>query len=134
VPDHRFSTFLREALDTIALGSPGHHRRLVVLMRPLRLRLHIDGEDLLVSSDGDNIHLGDSDDEEATVVLESSRGAILALLDAERTLEESVLEESIVLRGEVDTLLLFHDGLLIFLNGAARCPSMSRLLQQYRGG
>lgn len=126
-----FAPFLREALDTIAAGAPAHHRRLARLLRPVSLHLRVGREAMGVTSDGAVVEVSGGQ-EAATVRLETSRQTILALLDAETSLEDAVLDESIVLVGAVDDLLRFHDGLMAFLNGAVRCPELDGLLARYR--
>ena len=69
---------------------------------------------------------------EPTAELVTSRNTILSILDARLTLAEAVLSDAIVLKGHVDDLIAFHDGLMTYVRGAVRSPSFPRLLDHFR--
>jgi hypothetical protein len=66
------------------------------------------------------------------VRLETSHGVILAVIDAQLTLESAVLNGDILLQGTTQDLSLFHEGLLTYIRGGVRCPSFPLLLEQFR--
>jgi hypothetical protein len=62
----------------------------------------------------------------------TTRRAILDLVDARTTLMAAVVADRVWLRGSVEDLLAFHDGLMVYLGGAVRSPSFPWLLRQFR--
>ena len=66
------------------------------------------------------------------MTLRTTRREIVALAEAERSLVSSVLLGETVLRGRVEDLAAFHDGLLEFLRGAVRSPSFPGLMDAFR--
>jgi hypothetical protein len=66
------------------------------------------------------------------VTLRTDAATVLRLADAERTVVDATIAGELVLRGDVDDLVAFHDGLVAFLHGAVRSPSFPHLLDHFR--
>ena len=66
------------------------------------------------------------------VELRTTHATVLRVIDAETTLADAVLADSLELRGHLDALVAFHDGLMTYVHGAVRAPSFPRLLRTYR--
>ena len=100
-------------------------------LAPRRARLVIDGESVTLAFDPSGVHVL-PEPIEPTAELVTSRTTILNVLDARLTLAEAVLSDAIVLKGHVDDLTAFHDGLMTYVRGAVRSPSFPRLLDRFR--
>lgn len=112
---------------------PVVHAELGELLRDREARLEMDGEGLGVSFAAGRFRIVD-DAPDPFIDLRSDRRAVLEVIGGELTLEDAVWQERIVLRGELDDLILFHDALMLYLQGAVRCPSFPWLLGCYRAG
>jgi len=66
------------------------------------------------------------------VLFGATRSTILALADGQTTLERALDEGAIELRGTVEHVLDFYEGLLMFAGGAVRCPNFPHLLLEFR--
>ena len=100
---------------------------------PRRARLVIDGKSVTLAFDPSGVRVL-PDLKEKTAELVTSRNTILNVLDARLTLAEAVLSDAIVLKGHVNDLTAFHDGLMTYVRGAVRSPSFARLLDRFRIG
>jgi hypothetical protein len=67
-----------------------------------------------------------------TVVVRTGRATLLDLIDGRSSLTDAVLRDAVLLRGDRQDLVRFHDALWLYLQGAVRAPSMSELLRRYR--
>ena len=100
-------------------------------LAPRQVRLVIGGESVTISFDPSGAHVL-PEAKEPTTELATSRQTILDVLDARLTLADAVLSDAIMLRGHVDDLTVFHDGLMTYVRGAVRCPSFPQLLDCFR--
>jgi hypothetical protein len=100
-------------------------------LAPRRVRLVIDGESVTLAFDPSGVYVL-SGAQDSTAELITSRQTILDVLAARLTLAEAVLSDAIVLKGHVDDLTAFHDGLMTYVRGAVRSPSLARLLDRFR--
>jgi len=98
-----------------------------------RVRLVIEGESVTLAFDPSGVHVL-PEAKESAAELVTSRQTILDVLDARLTLAEAVLSDAIVLKGHVNDLTAFHDGLMTYVRGAVRSPSFARLLDRFRIG
>lgn len=126
-----FADWVGEGLATLRRELPWAYERMAAALGRREVALSVDGEVVAVVSDGARAWLRDRP-EAPTVTLSTSRREIVALVDAERTLVTSVLRGETVLRGRVDDLAAFHDGLLEFLRGAVRSPSFPWMMDAFR--
>ena len=72
------------------------------------------------------------DDGGAHVVLSADHAMIFALVDGEVTIEAAVRQNRLRLRGTPAHLVRFHEGLMLWLHGAVRCPSFPQILADTR--
>jgi len=112
-------------------------------LAPRAVRIALDGEVVTVACTPERATLLDASDapdvldaldaaDAPDVEVRTSRAAIVALIDARSTLVESVLADRVELRGKLDDLVAFHDGLVVYLHGAVRAPSFPALLLLFR--
>lgn len=91
----------------------------------------IDGETVALTFRLDEVHVLHQP-HSPHVEMHTSRQTILDLIDARLTLDQAVLADAIVLRGNVQDLGLFHEAWLNYVRGAVRCPSFPALLDRFR--
>jgi hypothetical protein len=125
-----FTHFLARSLVLFEDELPALYREIARRVGVREVRCHVDFDRVTIFSDGRRLHL--SRRVEAPVVqLSTSRQVIVDLVHAKATLKDALWDDRILLRGNLDDLLAFHDGLMAYLQGSVRCPSFPELLEQY---
>lgn len=66
------------------------------------------------------------------VVCRSTGRTLLELLDGEQKLLDAILSDRLLLQGALGDLLAVHEGLLSYVRGAVRSPSVPTLLGDFR--
>ncbi len=107
------------------------YARMCAELAPREVALDVGGEVVAVAFD-DRGHRALPSPVAPRVELATTRAAILDLLDGRITLLDAVLADRIVLRGGLDDVIAFHDGLMTYLHGAVRSFAMPGLLRSYR--
>src|SRR5262249_48697178 len=128
----RFRDVLEESLRRLRHEVPAAYEVLCRRLAPREVRLRVDGDDVALRFRRRDAILDVP--QRPVVEVETTREAILQLVDARHTLLSAVLAEALVLRGSLDDLLAFHDGLQAYIHGAVRAPSFPKLLARYRRG
>jgi hypothetical protein len=95
--------------------------------------LVVDGEPALVGARGATEIAVAPRREAADVVCTTTTRTILDLLGGRETLLDAVLAGRLELTGGVDALLVWHDVLALFLQGAVRARAFEGLLGEFRG-
>jgi len=129
--DSSFARFIGSSLETLSNELSTAYHLLCTQLASRSVLLVIDGETVALAFDHSGAHLL-PELHNPTVQLHASRRTILDVIDARLTLYEAVLADSIVLEGNIDDLVAFHDGLLTYIQGAVRCPSFPALLDHFR--
>jgi len=93
--------------------------------------IEVDGEVTVVVCEGEGVRLAATAVAPA-VECRTTRAAILDLVDARTTLAGAVMDDQVWLRGSVEDLVAFHDGLMAYLGGAVRSPGFPWLLREFR--
>lgn len=127
-----FADFLDASFDALRRELPEVYAALCRHFGSRQVGIRVADEEVGVRFEPQAVHVGGRLPDPA-IEVETSKADILALVDAARTLVDSVLADALVLRGSPDDLLVFHDGLMIYLHGAVRAPSFPPLLRAYRG-
>lgn len=133
--DSRFGRFLALSLSLLDDEKPGIVVELDRMMASRLISMTIDGVEVRLRFEEEGARVWEPAPEETGapfIELESDRGAILDVVDGNLTLEDAVWQRRIELRGAVADLVLFHDALVVYLQGAVRSPSFPRLLDNYR--
>jgi len=125
-----FRGWVGRGLRTLLRELPWAHARMAAALGAREVEITVDGEVVAVESDGERVWLRDEPGS-PSVTLRTTRREIVALAEAERSLVSSVLLGETVLRGRVEDLAAFHDGLLEFLRGAVRSPSFPGLMDAF---
>lgn len=131
-PPASFGDFVREGLAALDDELPWCAARMVSALGRRDALLTVDAEPVRVRADGARVRVIDAVEFSPCVTLTTDRVTVLRLADAETTVLDAVLDGSITLRGDVDDLVAFYEGLQGFLHGAVRSPSFPRLLERYR--
>lgn len=131
MPERGFTAFLLESFAAMRREVPGAHAEVCRVLARRSVRIEVGGESPLLRFARGEVALG-SGAGAATIEVRATKAAILDLVDARRTLVESVLGDAIFLRGGTHDLLVFHDGLTAYVHGAVRAPSFPSLLRDYR--
>lgn len=129
--ERRFAEFLLESFATLERDLPAVHARLCRHFAGRIVELCVDGESLrlafttqhAVRSYGNAV---------ASIRITTDRDTILDLVDARLGLVDAIMADRLELTGSPDELLLFHDGLMIYLHGAVRAPGFPHILHTYR--
>lgn len=132
VPERSFAGYLEGSLSALRRDLPWIYARLCARVAPRELRLKVDDELVGLRCGEDEIRRIEPPSAPA-VEAHIDRQAILDLVDARITLLDALLEERLVVRGALDDVIAFHDGLMIYLHGAVRDPSFPALLRRFRG-
>ncbi len=125
------AALLAESFDRLATRLPEGHALLRRELLGLSVDLDLDDEHVEVLFERDTIHVRPRDPDRPATVAASS-AAILAVLDAERTLADAVEADLVRVRGSLDQLERLHAGLLIYMHAAVRCPGFAELLARLR--
>jgi hypothetical protein len=130
-PDATFADFLGRSLSLLRREIPWVYARMCGELEPREVLIWVDDLATSVLCEAAEVRILDAP-QAPDVELRTTSAEILDLIDAERTLVEAILAGRITLRGRVDDLIAFHDGLVTYLHGAVRSPSFPPLLASFR--
>jgi hypothetical protein len=125
-----FRDFLDESLCAIEREAPAAYAQLCRHLAPREVLLRVDEEEITVRFGRGRAALDVPQHPAVRVAVTTP--AILDVIDARYSLLDAVLEGAMVLQGRLDDLLAFHDGLLAYVHGAVRAPSLPDLLTRFR--
>lgn len=111
---------------------PDAYHALCATLGTRRVVLEIDAEGVGIDCDGDRLRLGERGPG-AAIEFRATRETLLDLTAGKLSFLEATLGGRILLRGAVDEIAVFYDGLLAYLRGAVRSPSLPRLLDAFAG-
>jgi hypothetical protein len=129
-----FFEFLGDSMDLLRSESPARFASLSRSLDGLTGRLETeDGARAIRFADGRFEHR-EHDVGEADIEVRFKRQLVLDLVDGRIGFEEAIDREMLHVRGRVEIVERYHEGLMIFLGGAIRAPAFSMLLERFRGG
>jgi hypothetical protein len=128
--DASFSAFLRKALDAIAAEVPVAHRAIARALRTRTVSLDVDGDRVLLAMI-DGRHTLREDAAASSIELHADGATLAGLLEARFTLEDALIEGTLVLRGAADDLVALLEVVTAFIHGGARSLSVPPLLGAY---
>lgn len=131
VRDAGFASFLQRSLETLAHERPDVAARLAATLAGLEVTVEVDGEGVLLGSDGERVVCAPAL-RPAAVVVRATRATVLALADGELALLDAVRSDRLHLQGTARDLARFHAALGLYLQGAVRAPSFPDLLHAFR--
>jgi hypothetical protein len=119
------------SLDILRRECPEAYLRVCSSLARLVVALEVDGERVVLGFRPEHIDVL-SADERADVDASTTRATIAHLYDGRLTIGKAIVSDAVLLKGRVDDLVGFHDALLDYVRGAARCPSFPPLVAAYR--
>lgn len=129
----RVSSLLRRSVQHLADEVPDSYRLLLAQLGPMVVELDVDGEVFSLRG-GDRLRVSDGAAPMAGARINTSRDAILDLLDARVGLAEAVDAGAVGVRGALDDVQRVHDTMVAYVHAAVRAPSQPTLLAALRAG
>ncbi|MDT5289553.1 MAG: hypothetical protein QOF88_4442 [Mycobacterium sp.] len=129
----RVSSLLRQSVQHLADEVPDSYRLVLTQLGPMVVELDVDGEVFSLRG-GDRLQVSDGAAPMAGARINTSRDAILDLLDARVGLGEAVDAGAVGVRGALDDVQRAHDTMLAYVHAAVRAPSQPALLSALRAG
>ncbi len=128
------SSLFRRSVEHLEDDVPSSYRLLVAEIGLLVVELDVGDDVFSVHATGDRLQVSSGPAQTARVRIETSRAAILDLIDAKVGLDEAVETGTVSIRGSLDDVQRAHDTLLAYIHGAVRAASVPTLLSQLRAG
>ena len=126
-----FVAFLARSLSLLEAELPQIATRVAASVGARNVACQIDDERFGIVSDGKCLRVITQPAAKSEVEIATTRAVIRTLLEGETTLEDALWNERILLKGELDDILAFNDGLHVYLCGAVRSPSFPDLMSDY---
>ncbi len=126
-----FFSFLSRSIDLLKVDSGENYLRLATTLNGLSASVSTGGESRRVYFDRRQLVI-DETLASSDIEIAFHEQAVLDLIDGKYSLEQSVLNGTIFIRGSVDAIDKFHSALRIYLNGALRSQGFVELLSGYR--
>jgi hypothetical protein len=126
---------LGESFAVLAAELPAAHARMCALLAGRAVAIDVDGERFVAAFEGGQARVASlpaGEDPAAGVRVATGRAAILAVIEARRSLADAVLADEVRVVGDLDRLVEAHHALVTYVHGAVRCPSFPSLLQRFR--
>ncbi len=130
MPERELPELIADSLKTLAREHPPLYGRLVQSLAGLQVHLTLDNSELGIRGGEGAVTVGPTRDPQVHV--RTSGPAILGLLDGRVSLTEALECGLLDLRGDLEPVLAVHQGLLLYLHGAVRCPSFPDLFLRLR--
>ena len=129
--DEGFVGFLKQSLEALRTEQPEAYRQMCLALHPRRVLIDIDGEQVEMRFGRKKAKVRPPSGD-ATISARTSKQLILDLIDHRLTLAESIVEGRFEVKGHLDDLVAFHDGLIFYLSGGVRARSFPKLLRGFR--
>ena len=129
----RYPFLLRRSVAHLADEVPDSYQLLLDRLGPLVVELDVDGQ-LFTLHGGDRLEVSDGPGRDPGARVNTTRTAILDLLDARTGLDEAVEAGAVRVRGSLENVLRAHDTLLAYVHAAVRAPSQPALIDELRSG
>jgi hypothetical protein len=127
------ATLLAESFTVLLREQPEAHARLCARLAGLSVVVEVDEERFTLGFTSRRARLRALNGDESAR-LSTHRRTLLDVLDDRQSLTEAVLADAVEVVGPLDTLLRLHEGLLLYVQGAVRCPGFASLLKRLREG
>jgi hypothetical protein len=125
------AALLAESFEVLAREQPVAYAALCARLRGLGVALSVDEESFAALFDARGASVAGVEGTEGARVL-THHATVLAVLEGELTLADAVLTDAVRVVGPLDLLLRLHEGLVLYVQGAARCPGFGSLLRRLR--
>ena len=124
------AALLRRSVGHLADEVPESYRLVLDRLGALVVALDVDGEQFVLRG-GPRLEVADGPVSGGPRIT-TSRGAILAVLDARIGLHDAVQAGTVTVDGSLDDILQVHDTLLAYVHAAVRAPALPGLLSALR--
>jgi hypothetical protein len=131
VAEERVADLLAESLVVLAREQPEAYARMCERLAGLSVLLEVEAERFVAAFSHRRAWVAPPEGGEAARVT-SRRRTVLDVLDDRQSLTEAVLTDAVEVVGPLDTLLRLQEGLLVYVQGAVRCPGFAPLLRRLR--
>jgi hypothetical protein len=131
VAERAFQLFLGEALELLVREAPTHFAAARERCKGLLVRIAIGEQPAVAVQLQQHPFVRTSGAPEAHVVAATDQDTLDAMLLGQLTIERALLDDRLLIRGELQHALAFLDALLTWIHGAIRCPSFPALYERY---
>jgi hypothetical protein len=122
---------LAESFVVLADGLPPLYAAFCRALLGLTVELWVDGEVMAVRVGPEGARLTPAG-AGADARIETSRRAILDVIDARASLEEAVRDGRVQVLGPLPVVVRLHEGILLYVHGGVRLPAFATLLRRFR--
>jgi hypothetical protein len=129
----RVSALLKRSVEHLEDEVPASYRLILDKLGPMLVQVDVDGESFSLSG-GQRLKVADETLTGPSARINTSRAAILDVLDARVGLEEAVQAGTVRVQGSLDDILRAHDTLRAYVHAAIRARSQPGLLSALRAG
>lgn len=126
-----FRSFLATSFELLQRETPDVYELMCERLASRRVILHVDREGVALAFSRREVRFVPIP-ETADVQASTTSHSVLRVIDAETNLLEAVLADELFVRGKLDDVVAFHEGLTTYVHGAVRAPSFPSLLREYR--
>jgi hypothetical protein len=123
------AAFLQSSFESLRMEQPGAWAEMCAHLKHHTVILQVDAETIALVFRRDGPSIADPIASDAR--LRTTRSALRSLLAGRCSLLDAVLDDSFELCGAWAALATFHDGLLAYLRGAVRSPTVPALLDNF---
>jgi hypothetical protein len=122
---------LAESFGVLAEGLPPAYAAFCGALFGLTVELRVDGEAMAVRVGPEGARVVPAG-VPADARIETSRRAILDVIDARASLNEAVRDGRVHVVGPLPVVVRLHDGILLYVHGGVRLPAFTTLLRRFR--
>ena len=125
------AALLAESFEVLRREQPEAYGRMCERLDGLAVSLEVEAERFAAVFSAQRAHVSAATGAEVARVT-TRRRTVLDVLDDRQSLTEAVLTDAVEVVGPLDTLLRLHEGLVVYVQGAVRCPGFASLLRRLR--
>lgn len=125
-----FATFLTRSLSVLEVEHPQGFAHVASLLGSREVWLEVDGERIVVCGDGTSVRTR-LRGARAAAYASTTSTTLAQILNGEIHLDRALLDERILLKGQLSDLAAFYEALQAYFNVAVRCISFAALLSDY---
>jgi hypothetical protein len=129
-----FESYVRRSLTILKREQPRMYAELRRAFADSAVDASVSGERVHIYGRGDEILVEkiNGDATSSSIRATSTLEIIERILEGEQSLLDVVWRDQVHLVGSLERLLVVHAALVLYLQAAVRCPSIPRLLNQFR--
>lgn len=125
------ASLLAESFGVLAEGLPPVYAAFCRALLGLTVELRVDGEPMTVQVGPEGARVTPAG-AHADARIETTRRAILDVIDARASLNEAVRDGRVQVLGALPVVVRLHEGILLYVHGGVRLPAFATLLRRFR--